>query len=258
MFYDRMLAERNRLDSKIKELQNKLNQFPEGKLFISKNKQYYKWYLTDGKTQTYLPKSKRAFAEKLAAKKYLSCQLEDLLHEKKALEFYLRHHEKDSQSETLLLHCPEYKDLISPYFKPTSVELLEWANQPFETNPKHPEQLIHKTSSGKKVRSKSEVIIDMLLYNHKIPFRYESPLQLDNITIYPDFTIRHPDTGDFFYWEHFGLANQPDYRQNMISKLDLYTSYGIIPNINLITTYETKDHPLSMELVQKTIEYYFL
>ena len=108
------------------------------------------------------------------------------------------------------------------------------------------------------VRSKSEVIIDMLLHTHKIPFRYEAPLHLDTITIYPDFTIRHPETGEFFYWEHFGLADQPEYRQNMLSKLDLYTSHGIIPNINLITTYETKNHPLSMEFVQKTVEYYFL
>ena len=98
----------------------------------------------------------------------------------------------------------------------------------------------------------------MLLYTNKIPFRYESPLQLNHITVYPDFTIRHPATGQFFYWEHFGLADQSEYRQNMISKLDLYTSHGLIPNINLITTYETKEHPLSMNYVKKTVAYYFL
>ena len=76
MFYDRMLAERNRLDSKIKELQTQLKRFPEGKLFCTKNRQYFKWYITDGKNQTYLPKAKRPLAEKLAAKKYLSLLLE--------------------------------------------------------------------------------------------------------------------------------------------------------------------------------------
>ena len=258
MFYERMLAERNHLDSEIKELQSKLKQFPDGKLFCTKNRQYFKWYTTDGKHQTYLPKKMRPLAEKLAAKKYLSLLLEDFIHEKKAIEFYLRHHSKIRQADHMLLDCPEYKKLIAPYFTPKSQELLEWAIQPFETNPKYPEQLIHKTVSGKMVRSKSEVIIDMLLHTHKIPFRYEAPLHLDTITIYPDFTIRHPETGEFFYWEHFGLADQPEYRQNMLSKLDLYTSHGIIPNINLITTYETKNHPLSMEFVQKTVEYYFL
>jgi len=258
MFYDRMLAESNRLDSEIQKLQTKLKQFPKGKLFCTKNRQYFKWYITDGKTQTYLPKSKRSLAEKLATKKYLSLLLEDFIHEKKAIEFYLRHHSQSSQSEHMLLRCPEYSDLVKPYFTPLSQELHDWATQTFESNPKHPEQLIQKTASGKMVRSKSEALIDMILYSHKIPFRYEAPLQLDNITFYPDFTIRHPETGQFIYWEHFGLVEQPEYRQNMLSKLELYMSHGIFPNINLVTTYETKDYPLSMELVQKAVEYYFL
>ena len=75
MFYDRMLAEHDRLDSEIQELQTKLKKFPKGKLFCTKNRQYFKWYITDGKTQTYLPKSKRSLAEKLATKKYLSLRL---------------------------------------------------------------------------------------------------------------------------------------------------------------------------------------
>ena len=196
MFYERMLAERNRLDSEIQELQTKLKQFPKGKLFCTKNRQYFKWYVTDGKTQTYLPKSKRSLAEKLAAKKYLSLLLEELIHEKKAIEFYLRHHAKDSQAKHMLLNCPEYSNLIKPYFTPLSQELNDWAAQSFESNPKHLEQLIQKTASGKMVRSKSEALIDMVLYTHKIPFRYEAPLCLDNITLYPDlqFVIRKRET----------------------------------------------------------------
>ena len=259
MFYERMLAERNRLDSKIKELQTQIKKFPEGKLFCTKNRQYFKWYITDGKNQTYLPKAKRPLAEKLAAKKYLSLLLEDYIHEKTAIEFYLRHHNpKGRQSDQMLLQCPEYKNLIAPYFTPLSQELQEWANQPFESNPKHPEQLLHKAASGQMVRSKSEVLIDMVLHKNRIPFRYESPLQLENITLYPDFTIRHPETGIIFYWEHFGLADDPEYCRNMNSKLALYTAHGIIPTINLITTYETKDVPLSLEMVEKIVEYYFL
>lgn len=259
MFYERMLAESNRLDSRIKELQSKLKQFPEGKLFCTKNRQYFKWYVTDGKTQTYIPKNKRPLAEKLAAKKYLSLLLEDSIREKRAIDFYLRHHNSErSLAEQMLLECPEYKNLIKPYFTPLSHELQEWANEPFESNPKHPEHLIHKTVSGKMVRSKSEVLIDMILYTNKIPFRYESPLQLNNFIVYPDFTIRHPQTGSIYHWEHFGLADDPEYCKKMNSKLALYTSHGIIPTINLITTYETKDVPLSLEQVEKIVDYYFL
>ena len=135
MFYDRMLAEHSRLDSEIKELQTKLKQFPNGKLFCAKNRQYFKWYITDGKTQTYLPKKKRPLAEKLAAKKYLTLLIEDLVHEKMAIDFYLRHHSEILKSDQMLLDCPEYKDLLTPYFVPRAKELQQWASEPFESNP---------------------------------------------------------------------------------------------------------------------------
>ena len=161
MFYDRMLTECNRLDSEIKELQIKLKQFPEGKLFCAKNRQYFKWYTTDGKTSTYLPKKMRPLAEKLAAKKYLSLLLEDLSHEKKAIEFYLRHHNNNSgKARKLLTEIPEFHTLLSSHFNPQNKELNHWMHSAYERNPKHPEQLTHQTGFGYAVRSKSELLID--------------------------------------------------------------------------------------------------
>lgn len=258
MLYERMLAERKELEAKIKELRLMLKNFPDGKIFCAKNGKYYKWYLTDGKTQTYLPKKKRALAEKLAAKKYLTLLLEDFLHEKKAIDFYLRHHNSQgSKAEKLLFQTPEYKDLLKPYFKPLSQELSEWSASPYDSNTKFQEQLTHKTFSGGYVRSKSEVLIDAVLKSYKIPFRYEAALQLGDTVLYPDFTIRHPKTGKFFYWEHFGLMDDKGYIQNMASKLRLYSLHGITPTIQLITTYETQAVPLSMEMVEKIVRHYF-
>ena len=74
----------------------------------------------------------------------------------------------------------------------------------------------------------------------------------------PDFTIRHPKTGEFYYWEHFGLMDDPAYSKNAYSKLQFYASCNIIPSIQLITTFETKDIPLSSEMIESLIEYYFL
>jgi len=122
----------------------------------------------------------------------------------------------------------------------------------------HPEHLLHKSSSGNLVRSKSEAIIDMLLFHKQIPFRYECILQLEEATLYPDFTIRHPKTGALFYWEHFGLMDIPAYCHNTFSKLQLYSNYGIIPSLQLITTYETKEQPLTSNTVEKIITHYFL
>ncbi|MFQ8777759.1 MAG: hypothetical protein ACLR78_10425 [Roseburia sp.] len=61
------------------------------------------------------------------------------------------------------------------------------------------------------MRSKSEAMIAMLLHLNAIPYRYECALSLGGVTLFPDFTIRHPVTGVLYYWEHFGLMDDPAY-----------------------------------------------
>ena len=48
------------------------------------------------------------------------------------------------------------------------------------------------------------------------------------------------------------------YAKSAFSKMSLYTANGIIPSINLITTFETMDHPLSVKMVEMLIRQYFL
>lgn len=98
----------------------------------------------------------------------------------------------------------------------------------------------------------------MALFSHQIPFRYECELILGTHVLYPDFTIRHPKTGNVYYWEHFGLMDNPSYCRNVSLKLQEYSLNGIIPSIQLITTYETNKHPLNPEIIEKIINHYFL
>lgn len=158
----------------------------------------------------------------------------------------------------LLTQPSGFQELLSPLFTPLSEELSTWSSSPYEINTNYPEQLIHKAASGNMVRSKSEVLIDLYLHTNKIPFRYECALHLEETVLFPDFTIRHPKTGKYYYWEHFGRMDDPTYYKNVYSKLQLYTSQGIVPSIQLITTFETKEHPLTSEVIEKTIEQYFL
>ena len=256
--YERIQKERQRLQRQIDSIRAELKTLPDGKLICSQNGNRVKWYQSDGHSKTYIPKKHRAFAEQLAKKKYLTLALEDLSQEQRALDFYLSHHSKNTgKTEHLLTDIQGYQELLSPYFQTTSQQISDWLNTPYEQNPKRPEQLIHKTSSGKFVRSKSEAMIDLYLYTRHIPFRYECALPLGETTLYPDFTILHPKTGEIYYWEHFGLMDEPYYYKNTFTKLQLYTSYGIVPSINLITTFETQRNPLSSEIIEKTIEYYF-
>lgn len=245
------------MENRIKSIKQQLKNLPSGTITCTRNGEYYKWYRCHKHTKIYIPKKEAQLAEQLAYKKYLCLLLNDLLQEKKAIQLYLTHHIDVPKSEQLLNH-PEFQKLLSPTFTPTSQELNNWINAPYEQNPYQPENLLHKSCSGHLVRSKSEAIIDTLLYIHKIPFRYECALHLSDITIFPDFTIRHPQTGKTIYWEHFGIMDSPSYSQKAFSKLQLYTSHDIIPTHQLITTYETKNVPLTPDTVEKIIEQYFL
>lgn len=259
MSYQKNLDKYRYLENQIKEIKKRLEMMPEGKLLCTGRENSFKWYNSDGHKHVYIPKRNRDFAEKLAAKKYLNLKLEYLMREKRALEFYLKHHsELPDRAEDMLMNHPGYYELLAPYFKPKDEQLVRWMEEPYERNLKYPENLIHKTSSGIYVRSKSEAIIELALHTSKIPFRYECALCLDGITLYPDFTIMHPETQQIYYYEHFGRMDDVSYARNACSKLQLYATHGIIPSIQLITTYETKEKPLNYEDVMRIVEQYFL
>lgn len=259
MIYEQMLKEQKAIEQKLLSIQTQLQTLPQGKLICSRNQNRYKWYISNGHTKIYLPKKERKLAEQLAVKKYLTTLQTDLLSQKKAIDSYLRHFQSyPPLTEQLLKENSEYQRLLTPYFKPLSQELSDWTASPFEQNTKHPELLIHKTLSGHLVRSKSEAMIATSLYIHHIPFRYECALPLGKSTIYPDFTIRHPQTGHLYYWEHFGKMDDPSYYKKVYPKLLLYNSHGIVPSHQLITTYETLETPLSINAIEKIIYDFFL
>lgn len=249
------MIERNKQISKqMNAIKKQLKEMPEGKLICCNDK----WYQSDGHKKTYIKKKDKSLAEKLAVKKYLSTLLEDLEKEKLAIDFYFRHYPVENEkAEKLLTESSELQNLLSPYFSPLSKELDDWMKSPYEHNLKHPEHLTQKISATEFVRSKSEAMIAKVLKENKIPYRYECQLVLDDVELYPDFTIRHPKTGESFYWEHFGWLDKSDYVKIMHTKMQLYTSYNIMPGINLITTYETKEKPLTFEMVEMLIKYYF-
>ncbi len=258
MFYQKMLIEQDKLDKKIRTLQKELKHFPKENLVCTRNGKHYKWYTSDGTHCNYLPKKERAFAEKLALKKLLSLQLEDARNEKDAISAYLNTRTTDESTEQFFRNHPEFQDILSTMYLPVSENLSRWREAPYEQSQIHPAGLVHKSISGHSLRSKSEVFIDTALYTNGIPFRYECALRLGELTLFPDFTIRHPRTGNTYYWEHFGLMDDLAYTKNACAKLQTYTNYGIIPTIHLITTYETREHPFTAEAAEKIVAEYFL
>lgn len=259
-----MQMELQHLQANISQIQSQLSELPDGILICARNENRFKWYLSLNGRTTYLPRKKRPLAEKLARKKYLSLVLQELNQKKTTIETFLKQYPsntpdaaRQTKSQFLLSEESGFRELLIPYFQPSSERLLQWINSPYESNPKYPEQLIHKSPSGNLVRSKSEAMIDMYLFTHHIPFRYESSLTLGEVTLYPDFTIMHPGTNKIYYWEHFGRMDDSNYSKNVFSKLQLYNTYGITPGIQLITTYETAENPLTFDTIENIASFYF-
>ena len=258
MLYDNACKEAKRLEKRILQLNTQLKKLPDGKLYCSRDGESFKWYHHTPEKDYHLGRRKRRLAEALAKKKYLTLLKEDLEHEKRAIDFYLRHHQpRPWKAERLTIEKPQYQELLLPVFKFKSQEFEEWKNSPYPTNTINQNLLVHDTPTHIKVRSKSEALIAMVLCNHNIPWRYECELQLGTHTCYPDFTILHPKTGVIYYWEHWGMIDSPSYSQYAFQKMQVYSNHGIYPTINLITTYETKEHPLTLDTIEKIVEDYF-
>lgn len=241
-----------------KDLENKIKKLPEGNLIATQSGKYIKYYKSNGKRPIYISKKDRGIAEKLAIKKYYLFQVEEIKQQLRILNKCLTQYDKINTKSMQLLEDSTYTQILSKHFQTFPEKIQQWTAEKYKHNDNHLENLIHKTAAGHYVRSKSEVIIANALYANHIPYRYECGLQLDGVTFYPDFTICHPDTMKEFYWEHFGMMDIPQYCDNAFNKLKVYGNNGIVPSINLVTTFETQIHPINSETVQKIIEEMFL
>lgn len=260
--HETMITEQTMLTQRIQTLKEQLATLPPGELFIRKNGSHYKHYLkevtSNGTSTRYLPKDEQHNIEQLAVKKYLNAELQDCENELFAIRQYLTaRKQRPTCAPSLLASDSPFRNLLSSHFSTFDEKLKDWMDKPFFKNTAHPEQLKYKSSSGNLVRSKSEYIIDSMLYLHHIPFRYECELILDGVSFYPDFTILHPVSGQIFYWEHLGLLDNPSYLHSCTNKLQIYMKHNILPSHNLILTYESSQFSFDPNEVERLISYHF-
>jgi hypothetical protein len=92
------------------------------------------------------------------------------------------------------------------------------------------EGLIHRTTRGELVRSKSEVIIANLLDGLGLPYGYEQPFMgPDGSVRYPDFTVDDAESGRRLLIEHLGMMDRPDYVRRWKAKENWYRNAGVVP-----------------------------
>lgn len=258
MFYNRAIRKINKIRDEIREIEKQIQTLPEGAFSCKRNGNRFKWFVFDGKKSVYLPKKERQLAEKYAYKKYLTCRLENLKNEEAAIQAYLNIHNRNLniKDEEILNH-PEYRTLLSLYNINYKEKMQEWMDTPYKSNPHYPEDLIHDTTFGLKVRSKAEQMIAEALHQQDIKFHYEEEVRFGDTVYYPDFICVHPKTRRLIIWENIGLSDKPDYMFRTINKLQHFFQYGYYPTVNLILTFDTKEYPLTTDRIERIIEMYF-
>ncbi len=248
----------NQNEVKISQLEKELLASPEGNLSCQKNGKYEKYYQVTENGRVYIPKSNKELASLLAKKKYLLSALQDLQVEQEALRNYLKSKENYKPKRESFLNNQIYRNLLQDaYLLECSDEIKEWKCEDYRKNSLYPEQLKFKCKSGNMVRSKTEMMIDQILFAKGIPFRYECELRMGEMIYYPDFTICHPWTGEIFFWEHFGMMDNAQYAQKAFKKLQNYNENGLLINRQLIATFETTEMPMNLTKIESIVNEYF-
>ena len=212
-------------------INNEISNLPDGYL----NKRGKVYYQVINKKEIGITKNEKLIRQ-LARKKYIFARKKELENSIAIIS---------NQKNTLIERSPKtIIDSLSRTYQAVPFEFFfhsqvaDWAAAPFKQNPYLPEQRKYLSNGGVKLRSKSEVLIANQLEAHNIPFCYDAEHKLQGRTIYPDFIIRNPFTGEFIIWEHFGALHKEDYEQKMNQKMRDYLKLGYMPLVNIIYTFE--------------------
>ena len=236
----------------------RLKNAPEGSLKIVRKGRRAELYHRTGKADkegTYLNKSRLTLAKKLAQKDYDS-RAAKILDRKINLLAVL---EKSYPKKDLEALYDAYPQKVKQYIKPLVLSPEEycsrWEKVSYKGRSFDNTTTVYISDKGERVRSKSELIIANALFHSKIPYRYEYPLFVKGTgEFHPDFLCLNPRTGCEILWEHFGLMDNEDYRNNAISKLAKYSEAGFVPGRNFIYTMETTKTPLNSWFVKRIIQ----
>ena len=255
---------------KLEKILDTINKFrqqePDGCLkYQKKGKKilYYQQYKNEklGEWERkYIKKENYALATKLAQKHYYAVLEPILRRQMRMLRELLQSYHPEELEQVYEELSDVRKTLAAPAVVSKKEFIHKWLEERYEGNPFHTENLKHRTEQGEMVRSKSEMIIANILYQHKdnICYKYEYPLKLraDGIekTIYPDFTIMNLQTGKVYYYEHAGRMDEPYYTSEFVKKMNLYIANDLLPGRDVVMTFETLANPLDALTVKKIVE----
>ena len=256
---DYLQTERQKFKLIGKDASERLRKAPEGTVYINKRKNSFQFYLrTDPgkKNGVYLPGAEREKAFALIRKKY-DQQIASAAEKQAAvLDRFIKNYDPECLKRIYESESDIRKEIIMPVELPDPDFEALWQSVQYERKPIGIEVPEHYSDKGERVRSKSEVMIADALAQAGIPYRYECPLLLGDITIHPDFTILRTADKSQIYWEHLGMMDDPEYVMKNLRRIRLYEQNELMPGINLILTMETSQQPINLTVIKQMIRTY--
>lgn len=235
---------------------------PEGSLILSHSRgkaQYY--HKKDGQQGkgTYLSKENKKLIMALAQKGYEEIFLNTLKKQKNQIMRIMKTL-PDVDPVEIYTHLPKgRKELVKSHVLTDEQYIEKWQRVRFVGKTFSADAPVILTERGERVRSKSEKILADKFYAMGIPYRYECPVKVKGYGIvYPDFTLLNVHKRKEYYFEHFGMMDNPEYCQKAILKLEDYAKNGIYPGKNLLLTFETLQSPLNMVVVERILKEFIL
>lgn len=256
---DEIIARYRLLADTIAVLEDRLNEFPEGRINIKyqKDKAYY-YKVSEGTVEKYLSDKDDAetikeLVQKNYLKKVLALAKNELSELKKIKETYPK-----TLPEELYDQLPQArKQYAEPIVPGNDRFVRKWLDEPYEHRIIRKDKPAYISLKGDRVRSKSEMIIADRLWAYGIPYKYECPLMLDNEVIHPDFTVLRISDRKIVYHEHCGMMDDPKYVEDFVARVNLYNRCGIFLGDRLFLTFETSSVPLDVRNIDNIINMHF-
>lgn len=254
---NQLLVRKQHLESLLATKLKSIATAPEGRIRISKSNGVIQYYLItkENPKPVYIPRKNEKIARVLAQKEYDKSLVRNLSLQLKEISRLLKVLSKNSLvTETAFSEMRQ--KLIEPVTLKNEEYARRWQQVKYEGKTFAEGAPAMFTSRGERVRSKSEVIIADTLARFKIPYRYEWPLELAGLKVYPDFYCINLQSRKEIAWEHFGMMDDPEYLEKMVLKLESYEKAGFYLGKNLIITMETANHPISIKSIENKIKQY--
>lgn len=252
---------RSAIQEILKSIKSATKASPNEKIRVLSRKNSFQYYLikdSNDTNGTYLSRKEIRKAAAIAQRDYNKTAANILKNQISAINKFLEAYHPNTLDDAYTKLHPGRRALVTPVREPNEDFIAAWQHLPYTGKPFEINAPEFFTSTGVRVRSKSEVIIADALIRAAIPFRYEYPTNIKGWgTLYPDFTCLDTISREEIIWEHFGLMGDHDYVENAIQKIAHYAANGYILGKNFIATFESGNTPLSVKQVQAYIKAIF-